>query len=78
MPDSFYWLAIPVVMLSVLVIGAAFVEHLAPRARRSWTKRLRRIERGRAAMKLHAKDYKAAMDAQARWIEDNCYWHRGD
>jgi hypothetical protein len=45
--DAFWWLAIPVVFLGLLVIGAAAYETLA---RRDWLRRLQRMESGRRAM----------------------------
>ena len=44
----FYSLGLVVAVLLPLLVGAFFVEVLAPRSR-TWLKRLRRIEQGRAA-----------------------------
>ena len=41
-------------------------------------KRLRRIERGRAAQARMTTDYTEQLAAQARWIETHCFWHKGD
>jgi lipopolysaccharide export LptBFGC system permease protein LptF len=70
-------LAIVLGLLVPLVIAACCVEWLAPRARRNWRKRLRRIEAGRARQAAEAQDrYDAERRAAAQWLANNCYWRQ--
>lgn len=77
--DLFWALALPVTFMALLLVGAVFVEHLAPRARRS-LRRLERIRRGRHAMARQQAEAEARHAEERRqaaaWIAENCYWHQ--
>lgn len=77
--DLFWAIALPVAFLSVLLVGAVIVEHLAPRARRS-LRRLERIRRGRHAMARQQAEAEARHAEERRqaaaWIAAHCYWHQ--
>lgn len=80
MSDEVWWfIALVTVFVLPLLVGAAFVEQIAPRARKS-LRRLERIRRGRAAQARQHAEAQARLDEQrreaARWIAGNCYWRQ--
>lgn len=75
--QAFAGLALVVGFLAPLIVAAWFVEYLAPRARRNWRKRLRRIEAGRAHQAATAQDlYDAERRKASEWIAANCFWRQ--
>ena len=77
--DLFWVLALPVTFMAALLVGAVFVEHLAPRARRS-LRRLERIRRGREAQAAQAEAARQLHDEErrraAKWLSEHCFWHQ--
>lgn len=69
--EAFYWLAIPVLFIGLLALGAVVGEVLLPR----WSRRLRRLEAGR---RRQAQDWQETLDRErreaARWLSQNCFW----
>jgi len=67
---AWLWMA----LLGLGCIGAWLYELLAPR----WTRRLRRLERGR---RQQAAEWQDQLDAErraaARWVSEHCFW-RGE
>ena len=52
-PQEFFWMLVILLgFIGPLVIGAIFVEEIAPRSRK-WIKRVDRIRRGRLAQEAH-------------------------
>jgi hypothetical protein len=53
MPEEFFWMLVILLgFIGPLVIGAIFVEEIAPRSRK-WIKRVERIHRGRLAQQAN-------------------------
>lgn len=80
MSDEVWWfVSLVTAFLLPLVIGAVFVEHLIPKARKS-LRRMDRIRRGRHAMARQHAEAQQRQDEERRraaeWIARNCYWRR--